>query len=104
MYPFSRNHNSYGMPDQAPFNQGHAATIAARKNLQLRYSILRHYYSLYMVHNGTGSVFKPLFFEFAEDEGTMHEEVINSQFLIGDALMVAPVLYEGFTNVSVYFP
>lgn len=104
MYPFSRNHNAIYNPSQAPFNQGHAATVAARKNLQLRYSMLRHYYSLYMIHNGTGTVFKPLFFEFAEDRDTMNENIINSQFLIGRDLLLAPVLYKGKTTVEAYFP
>lgn len=46
-------------------------------------------------------VVKPLFFEFPSDEKTI---TIDEQFLLGDALLISPVLKAGATTVSAYFP
>lgn len=37
-------------------------------------------------------IFRPLFFEFYEDDYLLEDYFLNSQFMIGDALMVAPIV------------
>lgn len=44
---------------------------------------------------------RPLWYEFPEDEGTFGREGIH---MVGDALLVAPVLQKSATQVTVYFP
>ena len=44
LYPFSRNHNAIYQIDQDPVSLGPLTTLAAKNNLQLRYSLLRYYY------------------------------------------------------------
>jgi len=49
--------------------------FAAKKSLKLRYSLLKYYYSLFVKNNGVGSVFRPLIFEFPNDELILNLEV-----------------------------
>lgn len=73
-------------------------TIAARKNLQLRYSILKFYYSLYLRYNRTGAIFKPLFFEYFDDDTTLeNQKILNNHFAVGSQLIFTPVVYPNTT-------
>lgn len=40
----------------------------------MRYSLLKYYYSLFVRNNGIGTIFKPLFFEFPEDDFLLNIE------------------------------
>eukprot|EP01016_Furgasonia_blochmanni_P016938 TRINITY_DN1989_c0_g1_i1.p1 TRINITY_DN1989_c0_g1~~TRINITY_DN1989_c0_g1_i1.p1 ORF type:complete len:431 (-),score=68.44 TRINITY_DN1989_c0_g1_i1:60-1352(-) len=103
-YPFSRNHNiDRGIP-QEPYVLGNLTLLASRNALKLRYSLLKYYYSVFCAQRGSGMVFKPLFFEFPEDENLYQEKTMNEQFLIGSDLMVTPILYEEQSMTSPYFP
>lgn len=48
-----------------------------------------------MKSKGLGSIFRPLFFEFPADEQCYVKEVAETQFLIGDMMMSAPIVYMG---------
>ena len=75
--------------------------------LRMRYAHLRYYYTQFLLKNGTGTVFKPLFFEWPSDEAlyTSNREASANQFLVGDALMISPALEEKkIANVQTYFP
>ncbi len=61
--------------------------------------MLHYIYGVILNKNGSGTAFKPLFFEFHEGKSLSCE----NQFLIGSNLMVAPALDVG-ERVSVYFP
>lgn len=102
-YPFSRNHNEIGARSQEPYAWGNDSIVfkASMKSLKLRYSLLKFYYSLFVRANGAGSIFRPLFFEFPDDEDLLS---LDDQFLLGSELMVAPALDENVTQVKVYFP
>ena len=101
-YPFSRNHNSIDANDQEPYIWGVNSTVlqASRASLKLRYSLLKWYYSLFVRNGGTGTVFRPLFFEFSNDPFLLD---LNDHFLLGSELMVAPVLKPNRTTNWVYF-
>ena len=82
----------------------------------MRYSLMKYYYSLFIqsVHfifniklifkNGTGTIFRPLFFEFSDDPIVYEEKVMNEQFLLGRDIMVIPILHEGEISTKAYFP
>lgn len=53
---------------------------------------------------GKGSFFRPLCFEFYEDGMTFYEEVMETQFLVGSGLMVAPIVQPDSDERAVYFP
>eukprot|EP01027_Heterolobosea_sp_BB2_P019554 GEZU01027469.1.p1 GENE.GEZU01027469.1~~GEZU01027469.1.p1 ORF type:complete len:327 (+),score=82.64 GEZU01027469.1:837-1817(+) len=105
-YPFARSHNSLGMPPQEPYVFGPRLAEISRNVLLNRYSLLPYYYTLFFkAHQNGGTVVRPLFFEFPEElvsPGVI--QYIDRQFLVGEALMVSPVLDEGNTTVSAYFP
>jgi len=67
---FARNHNGNGTGYQEPFAfVNHSYVLeASKKSLDLRYSLLKYFYSLFIAANGIGSVYRPLFFAFPYDE------------------------------------
>ena len=101
-YPFSRNHNTIGTPDQDPAVWPSVAA-AARDALGLRYRLLPYLYTLFWRAAAFGeSVVRPLTFQFASDPALRG---VDTQFLWGDAVMVAPILDEAsMTAVNVTFP
>ncbi|KAK7063114.1 hypothetical protein SK128_019864 [Halocaridina rubra] len=100
-YPFSRNHNMRGMPDQDPGMWPEVAAIS-RDILLLRYQYLPYLYTLfYESHTSGSSVVRPLFSEHPKDSIALE---VDDQFLWGKGIMVAPVLAKGVTERDVYFP
>lgn len=69
----------------------------------MRYSLLKHYYSIFVIKRGFGTIFKPMFFDFPLDNNNYFDEIANSQFMIGPDLMAAPMIEEGKTSRKVYF-
>uniref|UniRef100_A0A1B6EMJ2 P-type domain-containing protein n=2 Tax=Cuerna arida TaxID=1464854 RepID=A0A1B6EMJ2_9HEMI len=101
-YPFSRNHNSNKSLDQDPKALGDLVVESARSALLVRYTLLPYLYTLFwMAHINGDTVVRPLFFEFPSDSATF---AINSYFMWGPALLIAPVLKKGATEVEIYLP
>lgn len=101
-YPFSRNHNTDDGIDQDPVALGPAVVEASRKALMVRYMLLPYLYTLFWHAHAHGhTVARPLFFEFPSDRQTY---TIDTQFLWGAGLMVAPVLTESTEIIEVYLP
>lgn len=67
LYTFARNHNDLNGKSQEPYALGDVVLKAAQENLKLRYSLLKHYYSLFINRKGLGTIFNPLFFVFPLD-------------------------------------
>lgn len=65
---------------------------AARNNLKLRYSILKHYYTLFVSKKGLGSIFKPLFFVYPSDNNVYLDDIADTQFMVGNDMLAAPIL------------
>jgi len=109
-YPFARNHNNDMSRDQEPWvflekTLGVELLETARVSLKNRYALLKWYYSLFIATEGTGTVFRPLFFEFPDEERLYVDDgPTESQFLLGSSLMVTPKLQIGLMGFSVYFP
>ena len=93
LYPFARNHNSIDSIHQEPYSFGDTLLITSYKSIHFRYSILKYIYSLF-VENSFGSIWKPIFFNYPEEEFSFNETVIEEEFLIGDSIMIAPILNE----------
>jgi hypothetical protein len=47
---------------------------------------------LFITKRGLGSIFNPLFFVFPLDSNNYVDEIADTQFIIGNNLMAAPIL------------
>ncbi|RHY32514.1 hypothetical protein DYB32_002497 [Aphanomyces invadans] len=101
LFPFLRNHNA-AEKDQAPVDFDDEATAILRHTLRQRYQLLPYLYTqLYRMHvDGGNVVVRALFFEFPSNDTFG----IDSQYLVGPALLVSPVLDEGVVTVHATFP
>jgi alpha-glucosidase len=106
LYPFSRDHNTEGAKSQEPWAFGATLLETASINIHFKYAFLKHYYAQFLKQGGTGTIFRPLFFEYPADDNLYDTQggITDSQFLIGEALMAAPALNQNQTTVNVYFP
>ena len=101
-YPFSRNHSDIRSIRQEPWLFGEEVERVARESLSLRYRLLRYLYSLAKVASTNGlPIMRPLVLEFQDDPATC---ALDTQFMVGPFMMVAPILEEGASSRQVYFP
>ncbi|RWS23758.1 lysosomal alpha-glucosidase-like protein [Leptotrombidium deliense] len=101
-YPFSRNHNANGQIDQDPVSLGPTVVKASINALQLRYEFLPYLYTLfYRAHIFGETVARPLFFVYPNDQIARK---IETQFMWGSGLMIAPVLQANVREIDVYLP
>ncbi|KAF8939500.1 hypothetical protein BGZ58_009587 [Dissophora ornata] len=102
LYPFSRNHNDIHSTDQEPYIWPNTVLPATRQALQIRYSLLPYYYTLFNRAHQTGQpIWQPLFFRYPQDALTLK---IDKQFMLGNGIMISPALYRGQIQVKAYFP
>eukprot|EP00088_Acartia_fossae_P032112 TRINITY_DN3291_c0_g1_i2.p1 TRINITY_DN3291_c0_g1~~TRINITY_DN3291_c0_g1_i2.p1 ORF type:complete len:896 (-),score=202.34 TRINITY_DN3291_c0_g1_i2:157-2844(-) len=100
--PFFRSHAHLDSKRREPwlFSAGEMSLI--RQAIRTRYSFLPFWYTQFYEAEISGvPVMRPLWYEFPQDEGTFGRE---GEHLIGDALLVAPILKKSATELSVYFP
>lgn len=69
----------------------------------MRYQLLPYLYTLFYQANQINGapVARSLWMNFPSDSATL---TINTQFMLGDAVLVSPVLTQGATTVTAYFP
>ncbi len=70
--------------------------------MNIRYQLLPYMYTLfYLAHNTGSTVMRALAWEFPNDPSLA---AADRQFFLGPAILVTPVLGQGYTNVSGVFP
>ncbi|MEF8849643.1 MAG: TIM-barrel domain-containing protein [Candidatus Bipolaricaulota bacterium] len=100
--PFFRNHSSLDTTPQEPWSFGEKYEDINRKYISLRYRLLPFLYTeFFRTHRSGIPVMRPLFMEFPADEETYS---VSDQFLIGDSMLVAPVVERGSERRLVYLP
>lgn len=100
-YPFARSHSDSAATNQELFLWESVSKVAAHV-LHWRYRMLPFWYTLMYEAHTTGAPYvRPLFFNFPQDEQTWN---INHLFMLGDSVLVSPVLDENTTSVHAYFP
>lgn len=101
-YPFMRAHSTWGSPEKEPWAFGYQNELINRQAIELRYVLLPYLYNAMQQASETGvPAMRPLFLEFPGDEAVAGTD---DEFLFGDDLLVAPVLYQGATERDVYLP
>jgi alpha-glucosidase len=100
--PFFRNHANSVTKDQEPWSYGAEVEAISRKYLQLRYRLLPYIYQLFREHSTNGTpVMRPLLWHYPEDERVRN---LNSEFLLGESLLIAPITEPGVSARAVYLP
>ncbi|KAI8665959.1 putative alpha/beta-glucosidase agdC [Fusarium keratoplasticum] len=99
--PFFRNHADVASTNQE-FYLWESVTKVAQKAIDARYRLLDYIYTALHHASSTGvpSV-NPLFFIYTSDSNTFG---IDTQFFLGDSLLVSPVVEDDSQSVTFYLP
>lgn len=98
--PLMRNHSAMGTRRQELYAYPHAETF--KDLISIRYMILPYIYSEFMkAALRDEMMFRPLSFDYRDDERVRE---IEDQVLVGDSIMLAPVLQQNTTRRYVYLP
>jgi alpha-glucosidase len=100
--PFCRNHSMKETIHQEPWVFGEPYESVCRKMIKLRQRLLPYLYTLFEECHRTGApILRPLLFEYPGDETTYNAD---DEFLLGSALLVAPITRPGIEHRHVYLP
>jgi alpha-glucosidase len=100
--PFFRTHSSIGTSSREPWTFGEPTLTIVRDFLRLRYRLLPYLYTLAWQASQKGyPLVRPLFWPQAEDPELWD---VDDAFLLGDVLLVAPVIEEGGRSRCVKLP
>ena len=100
--PLCRNHGAIDSYDHEPWRYGAPYEAIVRNYLNLRYRLLPFLYTTLEEAHRTGvPLFRPLLLEFQHDPNTLN---LDDEFMVGGALLAAPVLRAGERGREVYLP
>ncbi len=100
--PFCRYHNNFGEVDQYPWSFGNGVARRSQEALRMRYRLLPYLYSTFVEATRTGApVMRPLVFHYQQDRQARETD---DTFLLGSAMLVAPIIEAGQTSRHVYLP
>ncbi|KAG1665345.1 Neutral alpha-glucosidase AB [Nymphon striatum] len=100
--PFFRGHAHIDTKRREPWLFGDEVMKQIRETIRIRYSFLPYWYTLFYEQELNGvPVMRPLWMEFPSDKNTF---AIQGQYLIGEGLLVHPVVESAVSSVGVYFP
>ncbi|MCR4675213.1 MAG: alpha-glucosidase, partial [Lachnospiraceae bacterium] len=98
--PLMRNHSALATKNQECYRYDHPEDF--KNIIALRYRLLPYIYSEFMKAALKKDMYmKPLGFEYPEDEKA---RMIEDQLLVGEGIMISPILEEGKTKRQVYLP
>ena len=102
MMPYFRAHTMAGTAPQEPWSYGERYEAIVRRYLELRYQILPYLYSAIAQSAQSGvPIVRPLFMADPSDPKLYD---VQDAFLLGDSILVAPILEQGATQREVYLP
>ncbi|KAK6766925.1 hypothetical protein RB195_026284 [Necator americanus] len=100
--PFFRAHAHLESMRREPWLFNETATEAIRDAIKRRYQMLPYWYTLFYEHTFTGKPpMRPFWMEFADDESSFDED---RQWMVGNALLVKPVVEANAVQASLYLP
>lgn len=99
---FFRAHAMLDTQRREPWLFGEDNTSIIRRAIKERYALLPFWYLLfYRAHMFAEPVMRPLWVEFPTYPDSFG---VDKQYMLGDALLIAPVLDPGVTSIDVLFP
>lgn len=100
--PIFRNHSNMYTRRQEPWAFGPRTEKIAKKSIELRYELIPYIYDLYYISHKEGlPIFRPMIMEYEKDMNLLN---MREQFMLGENMIVAPVLYEGERSKTLYLP
>jgi alpha-glucosidase len=100
--PFFRTHSAVGTRPREPWLFGETITKIIRKFLILRYKLIPFLYTLAWETSQTGyPLIRPVFWDNPEDHNLWD---INDEFLVGDSLLIAPIMEENVHSRQITLP
>ncbi len=100
--PLFRNHSAKGTRFQEPWAFGEEVLNIYRKYVKLRYQLLPYFYDLFYEAEQKGlPIMRPLVLHYENDNNVQN---LNDQFMVGESMIVAPVVCQGQTMRMVYLP
>lgn len=100
--PLFRNHSNRASIYQEPWQFGETTMDIYRKYVELRYKLLPYFYDLFAEGEQNGlPVLRPLVLHYEWD---FNVRECNDEFLVGENLLVAPVVTQGSVKRMVYLP
>jgi len=101
-YPYCRTHTELGSRNQEPWSFGNRLEDINRRAIELRYRLLPYLYNAFHQAAQTGlPVMRALLLDYPDDANAAGQ---NYEFLLGDDLLVAPVVKSGEDTWGVYLP
>lgn len=99
LFPFFRNHSIRYSRRQEPWQFGSEPLAAIRGAIRTRYRLLPYLYQCFFNHWRNGDpIIRPLFYHYPELEAAD----LDDQYLLGDALLVAPILHGDGQGLEVF--
>ena len=100
--PLLRNHSAIGTKNQEPYAFDEETAKIYKKFVDLRYELLPYLYDCFYEHYLNGfPILRPLFLYNQNDKNTYN---INDQFMVGENIMLCPIVEQGKTVRTVYLP
>jgi len=100
--PFFRGHAHLDTKRREPWLKGEPYTTYIREAIRTRYTLLPLWYSLFHQSSIDGTpVMRPLFYEFPNEEAIFD---LEDEYLIGNQLLVKPIVEANLASTSVYLP
>jgi alpha-glucosidase len=102
LMPYFRNHTALGTAPQEPWAFGQPYETINRRAIELRYRLMPYLYSIVALSAEYGwPIIRPL---FMLEPGNPEVRLIDDCYLLGDGLLVAPVVERGMTRRKIYLP
>jgi alpha-glucosidase len=101
-FPFYRTHKATDGIDTEPIFLPSYYKEKVKEAINVRYKFLPYMYYLAKEAHETGHpIVRPLFYEFPEDEDTYR---IDDEYMLGKAVLYAPIIYPQVNTRKVYLP
>ena len=100
--PLFRNHCEVGSIHQEPWCFDKETIDIYRKFVNLRYEFIPYIYDLFFEQLINGlPILRPLVMEYQNDKNTFE---LNDEFMVGENILVAPIVKQGATKRMIYLP
>ena len=100
LLPVVRNHSMKDSRMREPWNFSGSVSGVLRKYIRLRYTFLPYLYNLFITQEEEGDpILRPLAYEFPKADMN-----INDAFLVGEAILQAPIVNEKLRSRTVLLP